>query len=343
MSTNNSTSEHTTIDSSEIVSASRRLLENLPTTDALPETEKAYRVELSRLIKKTRSPDQSESPDRFWAAICNTRSKSTYYRRIAAVKFGLRFMLEGSLRAEKIESLRFLLGLAKKLEETQGTCPITNAKRRHSKRQDIRGLAPEWREAMFSEMQKTIHRIPFLVLSVAGCRPEELKKGVRVVATRNALTLHIQGAKVKETQGQPNRRVAYDIDPNAHPLVQALHREIWCEHTIDEATREVEVRIENKDGFSSAIRRAGRRLWSRRKITPSCFRHAAASDYKDHLKSDQVSAAIGHCVDATKSRYGQRQMAGNDGLHPSSVQADRPIKPTARALPGSKTKAKPRY
>lgn len=150
MSTNNSTSEHTSIDPSEIVSASRRLLENLPTTDASPKTEKAYKVELSRLIKKARSPDQdqSESPDQFWAAVCNTRSKNTYYRRLAAVKFGLRIMLEGSLQTEKIESLRFLLGLARKLEEAQGTCPITNPKRRHSKRQDIRGLPPDWREAM---------------------------------------------------------------------------------------------------------------------------------------------------------------------------------------------------
>lgn len=342
MSTNNSTSEHTSIDPSEIVSASRRLLENLPTTDASLETEKAYRVELSRLIKNIRSPDQPESPDRFWAAICNTRSKNTYYRRVAAVKFGLRFMLEGSLRTEKIESLRFLLGLAKKLEEAQGTCPITNPKHRHSKRQDIRGLPPGWREAMFSEMQETTHRIPFLVLSVVGCRPEELKKGVRVVATRNALTLHILGAKVKKTQGQPSRQVTYDINPNAHQLVQALHREIWCEHTINADFREVEVRINNKSGFTSAIRRAGSRLWRNRKITPICFRHAAASDYKEHLEPDQVSAAIGHCVDATKSRYGQRQMAGNGGLHPSSVRADRPIKPTARALPGSKANTKPR-
>ena len=139
---------------------------------------------------------------------------------------------------------------------------------------------------------------------------------------------------MKETQGQPTRQVTYEnIDANTHPLVQALHREICSESIIDEDSREVLIRIDGeKSGFSSAIRRAGHRLWPRRRseITPSCFRHAAASDFKEHLAADEVSAAIGHCADATKSRYGQRQMSsGSEGLRPSSVKAERPIRATS--------------
>lgn len=313
----------------------RRLLSALPATNISPETEKAYRREVSRLISKTRSPDQLESPDRFWAAVCDTQSKRTYYRRVAAVRFGMRVMLEGALRTEKIETLRFLIGLSKKVDEARGDCPIKAPKRRHSKRQDIRGLPSDWRESMAAEMKRTPHHRPFLVLAVVGCRAEELTKGVRVIATRNALTLHIQGAKVKETQGQPTRQITYeDIDANTHPLVQALHREIWSESIIDEDSLEVLIRIDGeKSGFSSAIRRAGHRLWPRRRneITPSCFRHAAASDFKEYLAADEVSAAIGHCVDATKSRYGQRQMSsGNSGLQPSSVKAERVIRATSQ-------------
>lgn len=319
----------------EIDFAARQLLSQLPATNTSIETEQAYRKELSRLIAKTRSPDQSQSSDRFWAAVCDTSSKRTYYRRIAAVKFGLRIMLEGALRSAKTDALRFVIGLSAKVNEAHGKCPIESPKRRHSKRQDLRGLPAEWREAMLSEMKTTPHHLPFLVLAVVGCRAEELKKGVRVVATRSALTLHIQGAKVKETQGQPTRQVTYEnINANTHPLVQALHREIWSESTIDEDSCEVLIRIVGeKSGFSSAIRRAGHRLWPGRRseITPSCLRHAAASDFKEHLADDDVSAAIGHCVDATRSRYGQRQMSsGNSGLKPSSVKAERVIRATSQ-------------
>lgn len=319
----------------EIDLAARQLLSQLPATNISIETEQAYRKELSRLIVKTRSPDQPESPDRFWAALCDTSSKRTYYRRVAAVKFGLRIMLERALRSERADTLRFVIGLSTKVKEAHGTCPIESPTRRHSKRQDIRGLPADWRETMLSEMKTTPHHLPFLVLAVVGCRAEELKKGVRVVATRSALTLNIQGAKVKETQGQPTRQVTYEIiDANTHPLVQALHRETWSESIIDEDSREVLIRIVGeKSGFSSAIRRAGHRLWPRRRseITPSCFRHAAASDFKEHLAADEVSAAIGHCVDATKSRYGQRQMSsGNSGLQPSSVKAERVIRVTSQ-------------
>ncbi len=326
--------------SAEIDFAARQLLSQLPATNTSIETEQAYRKELSRLIAKTRSPDQPQSPDRFWAAVCETSSKRTYYRRVAAVKFGLRIMLEGALRSGKADTLRFVIGLSAKVNETHGKCPIESPKRRHSKRQDIRGLPPDWRESMAAEMKRTPHHRPFLVLAVVGCRAEELKKGVRVVVTRSALTLHIRGAKVKETQGQPMRQVTYEnINVDTHPLVQALHQEIWSESIIDEDSREVLISIvDEKSGFSSAIRRAGHRLWPRRRseITPSCFRHAAASDFKEHLAADEVSAAIGHCVDATRSRYGQRQMAsGNMGLQPSSVKAERPIRATSsqRAKP----------
>lgn len=318
----------------EIDFAARQLLSQMPATNTSIETEQAYRKELSRLIAKTRSPDHPQSPDRFWAAVCDTSSKRTYYRRVAAVKFGLRIMLEGALRSERTDTLRFVIELSAKVNEAHGKCPI-ESKRRHSKRQDIRGLPADWREIMLSEIKTTPHHLPFLVLAVVGCRAEELKKGVRVVATSSALTLHIQGAKVKEAQGQPTRQVTYEnIDANTNPLVQALHREIWSESLIDEDSYEVLIRIVGeKSGFSSAIRRAGHRLWPRRRseITPSCFRHAAASDFKEHLSADDVSAAIGHCVDATRSRYGQRQMSsGNSGLQPSSVKAERVIRATSQ-------------
>jgi integrase len=326
-------------DDSEIFFRVRQLIEELPATDASIQTAQGYKREFSRLIKKARSLDQYETPDQFWDIICNTRSKNTYYRRVAAVKYGLRIMLEGALRTGKIETLKFLIGLAGKVHEAQGQCPIPAPRPRHSKRQDIRGLPPDWREAMLVAMQKTPHYLPSLVLACVGCRPEEFSEGVRVVAARNEITLDIKGAKVKKDQGQPSRQVVYEINQNSHPLVLALHNKIWEEGVLVGDSKEMMVRlVGKKSGFTSAIRAAGRKLWPRRKreITPYCFRHMAASDFKEYLAGDDVSAAVGHCVDATKSRYGQRQMSSG-GLRPSSVKADRPIRPTSSS-PKSKVK-----
>ncbi len=315
-------------DSSVIESAARQLLDQLPPSNASTATKDGYTRELHRLI----TTYKAGSPDQLWAAICATRSKRTYYRRVAATKHFLRNMVELALVQGKTAILEFAIRLHEKLLTHSGNCPVTDPKPRHSKRQDLRGLPEDWRESMLIALQGGKFKLPYLVSAVCGCRPEELRTGITVIVNDASLTLKVRGAKVKATQGQPVREITYSIDSSSSNLVRALHSEIAGKDNAHEASGQITVKIENKAGFTSALRRAGRRLWPRRQseITPYCLRHAAASDFKEGLSADEVSAALGHSVAETKSLYGQRQMSQRGGLRPESVRAERSIKPARK-------------
>lgn len=336
MSTDNPSTAPTQ-DPSVIVSAARQLLEQMPPSNASAATKDGYKRELKRLITR----NETRTPDQLWAAICSTRSKRTYYRRIAATKHFLRNMIEESLEQEKVAMLEFSLGLHSKLLEHVGVCPIENSKPRHSKRQDLRGLPWDWRESLYAVLRarKNQFQRAYLVAAVSGCRPAELVAGVTVEITDTLLTVRIlHGAKVKEYQGQPWREISYRFDSKAHPLVQALHEDISRDASIHAGYGAVEVKINKTDGLTSAIRRAGKFLWPKRKITPYCLRHAAASDWKACLSADEVSGALGHFAPDTKRLYGQAQMSKTGGLKPVAVKADRPVKATSKTLPGSRPK-----
>lgn len=209
------------------------------------------------------------------------------------------------------------------MEQNAGKCSIVSPKARHSKRRDLRGLPETWRELMHTGLATSKYRIQYLVTALTGCRPAELEQpGIMVSISDRMLTFTIAGAKVKsDSQGQPFREISYSLD-DPHPLVQSL--------LIDEQFTPGNVRVQSKQNFTSAIRRVGKKVWPRRKaeITPYCLRHAAASDFKQVLSPDDVSKAMGHRVDATKSLYGQYQMSRSGGLKPSAVSASHPIKST---------------
>lgn len=63
---------------------------------------------------------------------------------------------------------------------------------------------------------------------------------------------------------------------------------------------------------------AAAREWPKRKttLTPYCFRHQLAADMKasEQLDSEEISAALGHLSDATKSTYGHANMCKGRGV-----------------------------
>jgi len=240
------------------------------------------------------------------------------------VKYRLRGFVEKALDRDKPHTLDYLLSLHALLKQHSGACPIASPKPRHSKRKDIIGLPPDWREQMYREidrMGRGKYELGFLVMALTGCRPEELKRGISITTTPDVITFRINGVKVKKTQGQEWREIDYSMN-DKHPLLQ----EFLSIHTGGGV-----VSIDNKSNYTGALQRAGQRLWPRKvkNITSYCLRHQAASDFKQVLSLDDVSKAIGHMVDATRSLYGQRQMSRSGGLKPSAARASRPIKSTA--------------
>ncbi len=320
-----------------VIKAARQRLKALPESRGSTATIKDYEIEFNRLVGESAARDHKD----LWASACKTDSKRTYYRRRAALKHVLRRQLQETLarqdqfqRAgdaaawyEEVGYLEGLIELANVIEDAKGQCPIAAPKPRHSKRQDLRGLPADWRERMLKGMSASKYRVPYLVAALSGCRPEELQNGVAVRLIDEKIELTVVGAKVKGTQGQPMRTVTYARE--GHPLVDELAK-FLRERAVASAT----ISVESKVAFTSAIRRLGRKLWPGRKseITPYCLRHQAAADWKAYLDGDQVSAALGHAVDATASNYGQAQMSRGGGLRPEHVLAERAIKPTRTDL-----------
>jgi integrase len=320
----------------DVIKAARDLSKIAPTSTALPATLESYEREIGRLIKKNQARFAAE----LWAAICNTQSKRTYYRRIAAARNFIQSNLELALRQQdklqrnkddegwlrKVRAIEYLLDLHRILERNKGNCPITDPVKRHSKRQDIRGLPDDWREQMLDAMEMSKYKIDYLVAAVTGCRPHELQTGIEVHLNSDFISFTIKGAKVKTHQGQPERTIQYSVGCSS-PLVKSIIDEM----RLQQAEYAV-VKVEKKENFTSALRRFGKKLWPRRhaEITPYCLRHAAASDFKRYLPPEDVSRALGHAVDATASIYGQRQMSTTrSGLQPTDVRADRLIKITS--------------
>lgn len=329
--------ERTTEECFAIVKDARNRLKSMPASKASEATISGYAREFDRLVGES-----GREPVDLWAAVCNTSSKRTYHRRVAALRHNLRLQLEAALRRQdqhqrandtpawlqEIEYVASLLELAQLVEAARGKCPLENPKPRSSKRQALRGLSPDWREQIGQAMKTSKYHIAYLVAAATGCRPDELERGIQVCVANGEITFTIVGSKVKELQGQPTRSIVYTIDESPS-LVHELVVYMQANGT------EMTVRVTSKVNFTSAIRRIGRLLWPRRQaeITPYCLRHAAANDFKASLEREQVSAALGHAVDATASMYGQHQMSRGGGLKPSSVRAERSIKHTRSAHP----------
>lgn len=147
-----------------------------------------------------------------------------------------------------------------------------------------------------------------------------------------ALVVKITGAKVGEHAGQAERKLSIPLGPAAHPFAVEL------------AERAGEtIQIPDAKAYSGAVRAAGKRGFPRKRatITPYCFRHQAASDWKGgKMEPLDLSAALGHASDRTASMYGQAQQKRGTTPPPSKVEASRVVKVKTRRTPG-KTPAKP--
>jgi integrase len=226
---------------------------------------------------------------------------------------------------KRTEALSQWLELAKAIDDLGPGCPIPPEQRqpRRSKRRDISGLPKDWRERLLDRMSGSKHYIPALVACVSGCRPAELRKGVSLRIEGGMLRIEIAGAKVGPGKGQPQRVLEYGL-PSPLALVSDLAM------LVELAGGELEVAIDSPKAFSSAIAYHGHRTFPRsaRRITPYCFRHQFASDAKRCFgDGDEVSVALGHRADRTRSSYGQAQMGrSGGGLAPSSIEATHEVR-----------------
>lgn len=330
----------------ELVRTARQRMKELPSTRLTKSTDDDYVREYNRMVG-----DEGANPEKLWSAICATQSKSTYRRRVAATMRCCRSQLQNALqiqdaaqRAGDMNALRYqvavieeVIGVLNIIEGHKGQCPLENTVRRKSKRSDLKYLPSNWRDQLHKQFEGRKYELAYLVEAVSGCRPGELEKGVKVICSKESglLTIRIDsGVKVADQKGQPWREITYRVDQN--PLVRALF-EVCRNVAVGMERIEMVVDIEKTTNWRAALSSAGQKLWSRLKfrVCPYHLRNAAASDWKRAgLSEEEISAALGHCVNKTSSIYGQFQVGQGEGrLSPADVRAARPILNTRSLSP----------
>ncbi|MDG9886626.1 hypothetical protein N7650_27765 [Pseudomonas sp. GD04058] len=330
----------------EIVKTARQRINEMPPKKLTSSTDDGYVREYNRMVG-----EEGADPEKLWSAICATRSKSTYRRRVAATLHCCRIQLQEAIRrqdaAQRIGDMNAVRHHVAVIEEVveilsivdghKGQCPLENTVRRKSKRSDLKNLSSDWRNQLHKQFEGSKYELAYLVEAVSGCRPGELEKGVKVICSKEneLLTVRIDnGIKVTDQKGQPWREITYRIDQS--PLVRALFE--VCQNIGSDTERiETFVQVEKTSNWRASLSSAGQKLWPRLKfrICPYHLRNAAASDWKRHgLTDEDISAALGHCVNKTSSSYGQFQVGqGSEGLRPCKVTAARTVLNTRTPTP----------
>lgn len=331
----------------EIVKAARQRMKELPPRVLSKSTDDGYVREYNRMVG-----EEGTDPESLWSGICDTQSKSTYRRRVAATMHCCRVLLQEALRDQDaaqrlgdMSALRYhvavieeVIGILNIVEGYKGQCPLVNAVRRKSKRSDLKYLPGNWRDLLHKQLEGSKYELAYLVEAVSGCRPGELEKGVKVICSKESglLTVRVDnGVKVTEQKGQPWREITYRVDQN--PLVRVLFEA--CTKVVPGAERieTTVIGIEKATNWRAVLSSAGQKLWPRLnfRICPYHLRNAAASDWKRAgLSEEEISAALGHCVNKTSSNYGQFQVGqGSGGVSPVEVRAARPILNTRSPVP----------
>jgi hypothetical protein len=266
------------------------------------------------------------------AVTCNT---STYNGNHAAISWVCWTALEATKRIfdsnaatdVKADAARDVEWYLDALEAIDAGCPVPQdyREKRCSKRQSLRGLPKDWRKLLPQKLTAH-HRPGYWLTALCGCRPAELKKGVRLQRFGNVLQVTIVGSKVTADAGHKERRQEWDLDGGND----------FVDEVIALMKGESKVTVKALNGFSRAIKDAGKRIWPRHKpLSAYSLRHAISSDLKaDDWTQEEIALFLGHAVTKTQSAYGaSRQGGGGGAVGLRSVSGSRPVRDNSRPPP----------
>ena len=209
----------------------------------------------------------------------------------------------------------------------------TNTKPSRSKKFLLPRLPPGWQERFLDANRSSEkYRMAGVLLRHCGMRPKELAIGVILTACDQGVVVHIAGAKVRETAGQPWRTFT----------LKAGHIPEWFVREVREK-RELVVRAD-EDPLRAHLGRlsdhvfypdgkgASRSSKSRLKLSAYVFRHALVTEMReDGWETQNIAAVIGESSADTVRLYGIRVRTRTKSpkvlaIDVKSVQAARPVR-----------------
>lgn len=215
------------------------------------------------------------------------------------------------------------------------------AKPKASKHQSLKGLEDDWIDRMQDAASTEGDRLAIWAMAVTGCRPAELFHGVEIATLNDgSVKVVIKGVKTGQGYGQPKRTFILGGDSVHHILADMKafgrgHLHITLPG-LEEGTTSLEEPAAYKaiDRFRNRVKRAAKRA-GLPDVSAYTFRHAFAARLKGSgTDTSSIAGAMGHCVDATQSQYGNWARSGRSGgLTVSEVETTRPIKQTAVVPP----------
>ena len=270
--------------------------------------------------------------------ILDTSSARTYRLRKAALQYYAELMLFDAARKLDFRRFRLAFLTLEKLhspqvdEDAAATgvfFPIAQRARKQSKRSSLKNLPIDWRDQMLEGVSGE-HRDWLLLLSVLGLRPDEIARSVDIEPYLNGVKIAIKGSKTSQGGGQAIRVV--------------FSAGIWESELARAGARTITAPSAN--AVSKFVGRHAQNIFPRKKhrISAYTYRHQVASDLKaSQLSGAEVSAILGHAVEATKKFYGNYRQSRRK-INMELIACANPVKAKIRSKAiGAKNKSSTRY
>ncbi|MFS4552936.1 hypothetical protein [Comamonas resistens] len=204
----------------------------------------------------------------------------------------------------------------------------THAK--HSKKLALKNLPDGWQERfVFVNEQSPTYRFAGVMLRYCGMRPAELERGVQVKWTEQGAQVVIQGAKVRDTAGQPWR--SFLLNPKLLP--QWFVDELKEHGTLNISAISDNMRTHLQRLSETVFNPEQRKNGCKETLSAYIFRHALVTEMRESgWTSEEMAAVIGEWSAETIRHYGTR-VRGGKKIKPDvvvikdSVQTARPVKP----------------
>ena len=215
----------------------------------------------------------------------------------------------------------------------------TKVKASMSKKRDLPKLPAGWQNRFLNVNQSSpTYRMAGVLLRHCGLRPKELAKGVHLEATAGGVRVRIEGAKVRQTAGQPWRQFM---------LLGEVLPEWFVDEVRSQASTVVRVSedglrahlgrlsglVLNANANANANGKAKRVTKGAPILSAYLFRHALVTQLREAgWDSEGIAAVIGEGSAATVRYYGTRVRTHSRKPKPLaivavSVETARPVSP----------------